>query len=313
VERGLVFLFVRIACMLKQVQIIARHELVIAIATRRAVAAAGLYLVTALLAGIGYVKSLQGMQRQAAQMLAERGANPTQAAEAVSRATHEAYEKLVVFFAGTSDLPVAASLTDSLILPAFLWGSLAFLPFLVVLTSFDVIAGDLQARSLCYSVLRAPRIAILLGKLLAQAALFVGLSVVASLALLGVAASLLDNFEIFSALPGLVRVWLVLLPYGICYLSLSAFCSAALRQPTLALIAAFGVMVALRILGLFAHIPEGHALAPLRYLRWLSPAQYQSGLWEAGLAGPLFSVVAYLTFAALFLVFATRVLDGRDL
>lgn len=299
--------------MLKQVRIVAGHELVIAVATRRALAAAGLYLVTALLGGIGYVKSLQGMQRQAEQMLAARGANPAQATEAVSRATHEAYEKLVTFLAGTGDVPVAASLSDSLILPAFLWGSLAFLPFLVVLTSFDVVAADLQARSLCYSTLRAPRLAILLGKLLAQAALFVGLSVVASLALLGVAASLLDHFAILAAVPGLVRVWLVLLPYGFCYLCLSAFCSASLRQPTVALLAAFGLMVGLRMLGLFAHIPEGSALTPLRYLGWLSPAQYQSGLWQAGFAGPAFSVVAYLAFAAVFLVLASRMLAGRDL
>jgi ABC-type transport system involved in multi-copper enzyme maturation permease subunit len=299
--------------MLKQVQIIARHELAITVATRRAVAAAGLYLVTALLGGVGYVKSLQGMQRQAERMLAERGANPAQAAEAVSRATHEAYEKLVMFLAGTADVPVAASLTDSLILPAFLWGSLAFLPFLVVLTSFDVIAGDLQARSLCYSVLRAPRMAILLGKLLAQAALFVGLSVVSSLALLGVAASLLDDFAIVAAVPGLVRVWLLLLPYGFCYLCLSAFCSASLRQPTVALLAAFGLMVALRLLGLFAHVPEGSALGPLRYLGWLSPAQYQAGLWESGFTGPAFSALAYLAFAAVFLAFANRVLAERDL
>jgi ABC-type transport system involved in multi-copper enzyme maturation permease subunit len=299
--------------MFKQVQIIARHELLITVATRRALAAAGLYLVTALLGGIGYVKALQGMQRQAERMLAERGANEAQAAEAVSRATHEAYEKLVVFLAGTADVPVAASLTDSLILPAFLWGSPAFLPFLVVLTSFDVIAGDLQARSLCYSVLRAPRSAILLGKLLAQAALFVGLSVVSSLALLGVAASLLDDFAIAAAVPGLVRVWLVLLPYGFCYLCLSAFCSASLRQPTVALLAAFGLMVALRILGLFAHIPEGSALSLLHYLGWLSPAQYQTGLWEAGFAGPAFSALAYLAFGAVFLASANRVLAGRDL
>jgi ABC-type transport system involved in multi-copper enzyme maturation permease subunit len=299
--------------MFKQIGIIARHELAIAVATRRALAAAALYLVTALLGGIGYIKSLQGMQRQAAQMLAARGANEAQAAEAVSRATHEAYEKLVNFLAGAGDVPVAASLTDSLILPAFLWGSLAFLPFLVVLTSFDVLAADLQARSLCYSTLRAPRMTILLGKLVAQAALFVGLSVVASLALLGVASSLLAQFELVSSLPGLLRVWLVLLPYGFCYLCLSAFCSASLKQPTVALLAAFGLMVALRILGLFAHIPEGNALTPLRYLGWLSPAHYQGGLWEAGLAGPLFSVVAYLAFAAVFLVSASRVLGGRDL
>jgi len=298
--------------MLKQISIIARHELTIAIATRRAVAAAGLYLVTALLGSIGYVKSLSAMQRKGEEMLAAQGADPAQAARAVSRATHEAYQQLVVFLAGT-EKPVAASLTDSPILPAFLWGSLAFLPFLVVLTSFDVISGDLQARSLCYSVLRAPRIAILLGKLLAQATLFLGLSVVASLGLLGVAFSLLDTFDVFPAVIGLLRAWLLLLPYGFCYLGLSLFCSATMRQPTVALIAAFAAMMALRILGLFSYVPETGALSPLRLLSWLSPAHYQSGLWEAGVTGPLISVGAYLLFAGVFLTFASRVLAGRDL
>ena len=48
--------------------------------------------------------------------------------------------------------------------PCFLWCSLSFLPFLILLTSFDQLASDLQARSLCYSTLRARRSEILLGK-----------------------------------------------------------------------------------------------------------------------------------------------------
>jgi hypothetical protein len=55
------------------------------------------------------------------------------------------------------------------------------------------------------------------------------------------------------------------------------------------------------------------SLTDLRYLGWLSPAHYQSGLWEAGFAGPVFSALAYLAFAGVFLVFASRVLAGRDL
>lgn len=299
--------------MLRQIRLIALHELAITVATRRAIAAVSLYLVTALLGGVAYVKSLNAMERQAAHALATPGADPAKAAVAAANLTRQAYDQLVVFLAGTDGVPVAKSLTDSMILPALLWGSLAFLPFLVVLTSFDMISSDLQTRSLCYSVLRAPRSSILFGKLLAQTTLFVGLSVLASCALLAVAASLIEHFEIVAALPGLFRVWLLLLPYGFCYLGLSAFCSASLRQPSVALIAAFGGMVALRIVGFLSHVPEQHPLAPLRYLRWLSPAQYQSGLWEQEFAGPVLSMIAYLCFGATFVAFAGRVLDRRDL
>lgn len=297
--------------MLKQIRIIAGHELTLTIATRRALAAVLLYLVTALLGGIGYVKSLNAMQHEAMHLLSAKGGAP--AAAETARLTRQAYEQLVVFLAGTDGAPVAQSLTDSMIVPAFLWGSLAFLPFLVVLTSFDMISSDLQTRSLCYSVLRAPRLAILLGKLLAQALLFIGLSVLASLALIGIAMSLLDQFELGMALPGLIRAWVVLLPYAFCYLGLATLCSTSLRQPAVALLAALGLMIALRIFGLFTHVPEGHAFSALRSLRWLSPSQYQSGLWEAGFAAPAFSAFAYLCFGAGFTLLASRVLEGRDL
>jgi hypothetical protein len=68
-------------------------------------------------------------------------------------------------------------------------------------------------------------------------------------------------------------------------------------------------LVALRILGLFAYISERSALSPLRYLSWLSPARYQSGLWEAGFTGPAFSALSYLTFGGVFLLLANRVFN----
>jgi len=299
--------------MLKQILTIARHELSLTLATRRAFAAAALYLMAALLGGFGYVKSLKAMERHATHLLTSRGVDPAQASTAIGNAVRQSYEQLVAFLAGTNGTPVAASILNSVVLPAFLWGSLAFLPFLVVLTSFDMIANDLQSRSLCYSVLRTSRLSILVGKLLAHTTLFIALSVIASATLMGVAAYSLDGFETLSALPGLIRVWLVLLPYGICYLGFSALCSASIKQPTLALMAAFALMITLRILGLFAHVPEGHALTPLRVLRWLSPAQYQSGLWEAGLTGPALSAMAYLAFGLASVFLTSQILQRRDL
>jgi ABC-type transport system involved in multi-copper enzyme maturation permease subunit len=298
---------------LKPIVTIARHELGITIATRRAAAAAILYLVAAVLGGVGYLLSVRAIEQQAIQALVDKGVDSARAAASVSVAGQQAYQRLIMLLAGTAPEPVAASFTDSVILPAFFWGSLAFLPFLVLLTSFDMLAADLQARSLCYTVLRAPRVTVLLGKVAAQAILFVGLTVVASVALVGVALAMLTTFQLGAALPGLLRAWALLLPYGLCYLGLSAFCSASTRQPTLALVEAIGLMIALRILGLLAHIPEDAKWALLRPLQWLSPAHYQAGLWEASPSGPLISVAAYLAFGAAFLALAARLLDRRDL
>jgi len=86
---------------LKQVLTIARHELSITLTTRRAFAAAALYLMTALLGGIGYVKSLKAMEKQATQVLTSRGVDPTQASAAVGHAVQQSYEQLVTFLAGT--------------------------------------------------------------------------------------------------------------------------------------------------------------------------------------------------------------------
>lgn len=299
--------------MSSQVLIVARHELRVTFATRRALAAVALYLVSAVLAGAGYILALRSLERQAAEALAARGVDPTRAAETVSRVGQQSYERFVTFFASTDGAPVAKSLTDSVILPAFLWGSLAFLPFLVVLTSFDSIAGDLQTRSLCYSTLRASRWALLLGKLLAHAVLFVGLSILASAAMIVVATLLLERFDLLATLPGLLRSWSLLLPYGLAYLGLSVFCSASVKQPAVALILALGLMVGLRLLGTFRHLPADHALGGLRIISWLSPARYQSGFWEAGFNGPLSSVVSYLLFGAVFVALAHTRLKARDL
>lgn len=300
--------------MLKQILLVARHELGVAIATRRAVAAALVFMVAAVLGGAGYAMTVRAVERHAIEVLIAQGASADEAARAVSVAGQEAYQSLVAALSGTTGgTPIAPSLTNSVIVPAFLWGSLAFLPFLVLLTSFDMASGELQSRSFCYSVLRAPRSTLLLGKLLAQTALFIGLTILSSLALLVVASLMLTSFHWAEALPGILRSWGLLLPYGFCYLGLSALCSVSTRQPAAALMGAIGVMIALRIAGLFGHIPPDAGLSVLRFLQWVSPAHYQTGLWEAGVRGPAFSATAYLLFGGVFTGLALRVLKERDL
>jgi hypothetical protein len=72
-------------------------------------------------------------------------------------------------------------------------------------------------------------------------------------------------------------------------------------------------MVALRLLGLLRYLPAEHSMGWLAAIGYLSPARYQSGLWEAGLRGPLMSVTAYLLIGAMFVGLAQARLKARDL
>jgi ABC-type transport system involved in multi-copper enzyme maturation permease subunit len=297
--------------MLQLIAIVARHELTASLKSRRALLLSGAYLGTALLGGLLYVLSARAIEAQALAALSQAGA--ADGAATLSLIGDQAYRKAVAFFAGVDEGLIDPVLIHSVILPAFMWGSLVFLPFLVVLTSFDHVTQDLTARSICYPVVRVSRPVLLFGKIVAQLLSFTALTMIASTALVALAFALLETFNLGEALLGLPRAWLVLVPFGACYLGLSTFASTSAKQPMTALILAVTLMLGLRITGWFGSIPESHPLATLRALEWLSPARYHEYLWRADV-GPLAAgVLAYLAFFALFTFAALRRLASRDL
>jgi ABC-type transport system involved in multi-copper enzyme maturation permease subunit len=257
------------------------------------------------------VHAVRLIEQQAMALLTQNGASATQAAQAFSLASQRAYQDLLHFFANTEALD--PTLRDSVILPAYLWGSLAFMPFLVLLTSFDMISTDLGNRAICYATTRVPRLAVLLGKMAAQAVLFATLMIIGSLVLVGLAASMLESFSLADTLLGLARLWALLVPYGLCYLGVSAFASSSTRQAGLALFLALGIVTALRICSWMGAISPESSVSFLRQAQWLSPATYQTGMWEEGLTQPALSALAYLAFGAVFTVLAARALLRRDL
>jgi len=292
---------------------IIRHELAIALRTKRALLTLALYVTAALIGSLAYIFAVRLIESQAIDVMVRNGAPLDEARRSFSLLGTEGYAQMVAFFAGTEQGALSPLIRDSLILPALMWGSLAFLPFLIVLASYDQLASDLATRSLCYSVLRASRRNLVLGKFAAQALLFGLALLLSALCLFGLAALMLGSFDPALALLGIGRAWLLLVAYGSCYLGLSALASASVRQPVMALFLALGAMVGLRMVGWLGSLPESSAYAILRPLRWLSPSAYQSGLWEAGYAAPLASAGAYLAMGALFVGLAVWTLEARDL
>lgn len=291
---------------------ISRHEFSSILRTKRAMTIAGFYLGFALVGGFVYVMLVRAVESKLLEQLMQ-GSDAMSAAAQLELMSSPAYRQLAAFFAGVESDAMAASLRDSIILPVFLWSSFLFLPSLIVLTSFDQTASELEARSLCYSVLRVPRHVLLLGKALSYGILFVILNAVGSAALVGVASGLLEQVVFTESFWGLFRVWLLLVPFGLCYVGVTSFASVVARTPFGALMIGIGITVALGVLGWLTLIPEDSSWAFLRLLSYLSPGHYQEGLWLSGFVQPLLSTLAFTAFSVVFLALAIFGLERRDL
>lgn len=293
---------------------VARHELDVILRTRRAVVLVALYFGLAVLGGAIYVMVLRFAEREALELFMSQGSSEAIARQNMESAALEGYRKITAWLAGVDEISaIASSWRDSVILPVFFWCSLAFLPFVIMLTSFDQISADLQSRSLCYNILRARRSAILLGKALAHTVVFTVLSAVCSVLLVLLASLMLDTVSLGDSLWGLFRLWLLLIPFGLCYLGISTFASSLNRQPMPALVSAVAIVIGLWVLSLFRFVPSSSSWSFLQHLRFASPATYESGLWLAGFADPAASAAAYLGFGAVFVGLAMLRLYTRDL
>lgn len=289
------------------------HELRSLARTRRAAMLLLLYLGAAMLGGLAYVRAVQIGQERAASLLEQTGASPEQAEQAVKAALAPLRARMLAGAAEAAGAPIAQSLSTDLLLPVYLWTSLAFLPFLILLTSFDILSVDLDKRTLTYRTLRVSRGELLLGKVAAHALVFAGVSAIAGLFVIALAGSMLDVVDVPASLRGLARIWTLLLPFALCYLAMGTFCSSTTGHALVSLVLALAIASFLRLLGLAALFTDDHPLSYLQPLKYLSPAHYQTGLWVEGFTRPALSALAYLGFAAAFLSLARLVLNGRDL
>ena len=290
-----------------------RYELWVAIYSKRALAIIGAYLAFALLGSLAYVSAVDAIQDEVLATLVARGADPAQAAATLELAEKPAFQKILAFFVGSEATALAPPFRSSVLTPAFFWGSLAFLPFLIVLTGFDAVARDLASRSICYTTLRLPRRSIVLAKL-GSHLLLVMIIVLASVpALLLVAHWRLDGLQMASACVRLLWACGLLLPYVAFYTGLAGFASCSVRSPFGALFVALATMFLLWVCGWMAQIPETSNWAWLRSLRWLSPSTYQSGLWQADWSTLTRSIAAYLGLAMAFVAAGSWRVETMDL
>jgi hypothetical protein len=276
---------------------LARFEAGTLLRNRRAVAALLLYALFTLAAGAALVwlESILRDPLQVAEMVAKASKG-----SAEWKGPHSLEEALAMMLGGDKSL-AARMVGIPLVIHGFFWVALSFLPFLVALTSHDLLNTDLRAGAHRFVLLRLPRGALLAGRVLAHLALLVGVTVAANAVLLAFAWWKLPSFDLSPAVLTLLRYWVSTVVWGLPWLALAALVSAVVDAPGLSLLALLGAMIALGIGSRY----EG--------LAWITPSTFKTGLWRWSLTDVLASVAAFAAFTAVFLGGAWAVLRGRDL
>lgn len=275
----------------RQTWLIARFDLGTALRTRRALLALLLYGLVAVGTGVAAV----AIERRVREEVAARAAPPGMEAQ-----TAAAAEAALAFFLG-GDQELARHLLDMpLVVAGFFWVTLTFLPYLVALSSHDLVNAEVRNRSARFVLLRAPRGALLAGKVAAHGLLFLGVTVASNVALLAYAWWSLPDFPAVRAALLLARFWGFTAVYGLCCLSLAALVSSLVDSAGRSLTGLFVLVMALHVLALNDRVG------------FLSPFAHKAGLWSPRAGEVAASLAVFLAFAVVFLCGAYARLRRRD-
>jgi ABC-type transport system involved in multi-copper enzyme maturation permease subunit len=268
--------------LLRDVGLIAGFDLRESLRTRRALVLVLLYVVIAASASGIYIRIVNEMRENLASV-------PGSAAE-ISVAADAGYGALLLFFAGGDGALANHLATYPTMVLVFAWISLAFLPWFIALTSYDLIAGDLHLRTIRYAALRTSRGAFVLGKLLGQAALVAGVTGLGMLPVLVLGAIYLPGFDLLGTLFALLSTWPVTVLCALGYLGVVTLASQLCKGPGAARATAVGLLLAVWICALLP--------APYTPLNWLSPWHWKYALFHPALGERLLAIGACLGLCA---------------
>ena len=290
---------------LRETFVIAGQDLKSALRSVKGIVLLALYALASLASGAVVVT----IQAKIAKMVdSQMGQMASQmSADQVAQAKHKAYLDLVTRFVG-DEKQAAYLISIPVIVFFFFWVSRTFLPLLIALMSYDQIDGEIQTRGLRFVLLRSRRGSVVVGKLMSNMALFLGITVLTNVALLVFATLRVPDFSLAESFPPLLRFWLLTLPLGLCFVALMSWFSSMFRSPYLALIIGLLAMFVAGILGWVA----GHVDA-IHWLKWAIPFTYNDFLTSHTVGRQLIGAGAYLGFALLFTLLSYVTLRRKDL
>ncbi len=270
---------------LRDIGLIAGFDLRESLRTRRALVLVLLYLLIAASASGIYVQIMAQIQDSVSALSGASG-DP----QGMAMVQDEGYRMLLLFFAGGD-----AALADHLasyppMVLVYSWISLAFLPWFIALTSYDLIAGDLYLRTIRYAALRTSRGAFVLGKLLGQAALVAAVTGLGMLPVVVIGAIYLPGFDFIATAFALLSTWPITVLCALGFLGIVTLASQLCKGPGAARAVAVGLLF---LIWIFTLLPE-----PFDWLELLSPWHWKFGLFHPATDQRLLAIGACLGLCA---------------
>lgn len=274
---------------------IARFDLETALRTRRLVLWFAIYLLVALITAMVLVKieTSVGDQIGTLRALAQAPAGTDEEANK--------FLKGLSFLTG-GDTEIALQMVRMpLIVTGFFWSILTFLPGLILLTSHDMINGEVRNRSTRFVLLRTTRTALLLGKTISHLSLALVATLLANLLVLIYGAVRLPAMPLLQTSGLLLRFFALSIPYALCWVSLTALVSSLLDSGPRSLVTLGVLLMVFQVLSLNSDVG------------FLSPLSHRLGLWSGDLLKVGMSVAIYLIFAGVFWAGTWWRITRRDL
>lgn len=292
---------------LRDAWLIAGFDLRESMRTRRAVVLAVLYLLIASISSYTYVKAVAFAEEAKQDVVGAAGS--AEAAIALDMAQNTAYQGLLFLLAG-GDAAIAAHLaTYPAMVLIFVWFSLSFLPWLIAMTSYDLIAGELHLRTVRFVALRTSRGAFVLGKLLSQVLLVAAIAGISMLPVLVIGGLFLRPFDVVATILSLLQSWPILALFAFAVLGPVTFASQLVRGPGAARALAILLLFVLWIASLWAMLPDPVA----KFFGLLSPFTFKTWFFDPDLSGRLMAALACLLQCAGYTWLGFQIFRRRDL
>lgn len=291
--------------------LIAGFDLRESIRTRRALVLALLYLLVASITSYIYVEVVSLAQEVTSEAIGQldNAADKAAAMAAAGAAEGAGYTGLLYVIAG-GDQAIAGHLaTYPPMVLVFAWFSLGALPWLIALTSYDLVAGDLHLRTVRFVALRTSRGAFVVGKLLSQVLLVALIAGLGMIPVLVIGGAYLPRFDFVASFLALLRAWPILALFAFAVLGPVACASQLVRGPGAARALATFFLFLLWILGVWAMFTP----APLSELRWLTPFAYKTQFFHPDLLHRLLNAAGCVALCAGYAWIGFQVFRRRDL
>lgn len=278
---------------LGDVWLIASYDLKESVRSRRAWTIGLLFFVSSVLASWAFIETMKLIEK-AMQLVPGATLDPAKLAQSTK------FRDAIKFLVGDAHkVDYVATLPPlGLFVAAMMMMSI---PWIVVLTSTDLVAGDVQHRTVRYVLLRTARINFVIGKVLSQSLLIAGITVTSLLPAVALGATQLKSFDPVATLLYLLQSAPAMLAYAISFVGLAALASQLTSTPQRARSLAMLLFVFLWLLGWRTpslQITDFWSIfGPLSYL---SPWHCKSYLYEPEVAQRLVGALLSIGFGALF-------------